>query len=175
MSRQTWAEVLSVAETAGAAVANTTTPTSLLPTGAVFTLPANFFDIGKQIEVEAYGKISTTGTPTITFSVYLAGATFCATQAITTGSGITNLTWKMRMLITCRAIGSGTSANAMFTGEVLGVGSATSLVMVPASSPAVSSGFSSTVSNAVDLYATWSAASASNTITLENYTLRALN
>lgn len=175
MGRQTWTETLVTAEGDGTALANSTAATSILPTGAVFTLPANFFDIGRRIEVEAAGRISTTGTPTILFSVYLAGATFCASQAITTGSGITNLTWRLRMAITCRAIGSGTSANAMFTGELLGVSSATGLTMIPASAPAVSSGFNSTISNAVDFYATWGTASASNTITLHEYQLRASN
>lgn len=164
-------QILISSEADGTAYASSTTPTSIIPTGAVWTMPANYADIGKTITLDAYGKISTTATPTITFSVYLAGATFAASQAITTGSGITNLTWNLHLDITFRAIGSGTSANAMFSGYVIGPSGAGLVTMIPATSPAVSSGFNSTSANAVDLYATWSANSASNTLTCNGYKL----
>ena len=164
-------QILIAAEGDGTAYASSTTPTSLLPTGAVWTMPANFADIGKTMTLDAYGKISTTGTPTFTFSVYLAGATFAASQAITTGSGISNLTWNLHLEWTFRNIGSGTTANAMFSGYVIGPAGAGLVTMIPATTPAVSSGFNSTSANAVDLYGTWSANSASNTITLNGYKL----
>lgn len=175
MSRQLFTQTLITAESDGAALANSTTATSILPTHAIYTLPANDMDIGKQYEVEAWGRISTTGTPTLVLALYLAGASFIASQAITTGSGMTNVTWMLKLLLTCRAIGNGTTANCMFTGMALGIGGAGVMTQIPASAPAVSSGFNSVASNAVDLYATWGTASASNTITLHQYSLRSLN
>jgi hypothetical protein len=175
MARQTWNQMLITAETSGAALANSTSATSLLPTPAVFTLPANFFDIGSSLRIKASGLISTTGTPTIMFSSYLAGATWMASQAITTGSGLASVTWSLELNATIRAIGNGTTANAMFTGVVFGIAGANSITMVPATSPTASSGFNSAQANALDLYGTWSAASASNTITLVEYTVESLN
>lgn len=175
MARQTWNQLLATAETSGAALANSTTPTSLLPTAAVYTLPANFVDVGSSFRVKASGVFSTTGTPTLTLSLYLAGSTFCASQAITTASGATTTTWSVEFNLTVRAIGSGTTANAMFSGLAAGVTSATALTMIPATSPAVGSGFNSTQANAWDFYATWGTASASNTIQLVQYSLESLN
>lgn len=162
-------------EADGTALANSSAATSILPTGAIWTMPANTMDLGTVMEVEAFGKISTTGTPTITFSLYLAGSTWCATQAVTTGSGITNVTWRLKLKIIGRTIGTGTAATAMFAGTLEGVNAATTLVMVPATSPAVSSGFNSTSANTLDLYATWGTSSASNTITLNGYEVRVSN
>ena len=175
MARQTWNQILTVAETSGAAVANTAVATSLLPTPAVFTLPANLFDIGVSIRIKASGLISTTGTPTILFAHYLAGSTWMASQAITTGSGLASATWSYELTATTRAIGSGTTANAMFVGMATGIAGAGLNTMIPATSPTVSSGFNSVQANALDFYATWGTASASNTITLVTYTVELLN
>jgi len=175
MARQTWNQVLVVAETSGAAYTNSTAATSILPTPAVFTLPANLFDIGVSLRIKASGQISTTGTPTLTLSHYLAGATWVASQAITTGSGMTSVTWTYENVITVRAIGNGTTANAMFVGQAMGIGGAGLMTAIPATSPTVSSGFNSTQANALDFYATWGTASASNTITLVTYTVELLN
>ena len=175
MARQTWNQLLATAETSGAALLSSTTPTSILPTAAVFTLPANFVDVGSSFRVKASGQFSTTGTPTLAFAIYLAGASFCATQAVTTSSGASAATWSLELNLTVRAIGNGTNANAMFTGLLAGVTGATAITMIPASTPAVSSGFNSTQANAWDFYATWGTSSASNTITLAQYSLESLN
>lgn len=167
-----YTQTLVTAQASGAAVGNTTTPTSLLPAPAVYTLPANSMAyIGQKLRLRASGQISTTGTPTITFTIYLSGAAFCASQAITTGSGLSSVTWTLDLELTMRALGSGTSANAMFTGVAYGVAGATAVTQIPASSPAVSSGFSSVQANTLDLFATWGTANASNTLTLVQYEL----
>lgn len=178
MGKQTWAETLITSEGDGTALTNSTTPTSILPTGAVFTLPANFFDIGKQIEVELWGRLSTVVTTpgNLTLALYLAGASFCASQAMPlNATAQTNDTFYAKILATCRAIGNGTTANAMFTGEMVSAALATSPTLIPATAPAVSSGFNSATSNALDVFATFSIANASNSLTLHQYSLRALN
>jgi len=182
MSLQTWQETLISAQVDGTAVNTTTTATSVLPGAAKFTLPANFFSIGKVLRLTAQGRISTTtGPPTITFDIRFGSTVVWNGAAFTTVASLTNKSWELMVLLTCRAIGSGTAAN------LLGVGKFTSSIVVgstggnantavlPDSAPAVGTGFDSTSAQIVDLFATWSASSASNSVQLHNFILEALN
>lgn len=182
MSLQTWEESLVTAQVDGTALANTTTATSIIPAAARFTLPANFMAIGKVLKVTAIGRISTTtGPPTITLDVRLGSVVVFNGAAVTTVASVTNKTWLFEAWLTCRAIGASTSANMIGSGRltssaVVGsTGGAANGAILPDSAPAVGTGFDSTASQAVDLFATWSAASASNTIQLHQYTLEAMN
>lgn len=169
---------LITAEGDGSALTNSTTATSLLPTGAIYTLPANDADIGKMYEVEAWGRLSTVVTTpgNLTLSLYLAGATWCATQAMALNTTAqTNDTWYLKMLITVRAIGNGTNANAMFNAIMQSAAMATNPTLVPATAPVVSSGFNSVASNAVDFFGTFSIANAANSVQLHQFSLRSLN
>src|SRR6266404_5028435 len=51
-------EVLITSQIDGTALTASTTPTSIIPPAARFTLPSNFFAIGKSIRVKASGRIS---------------------------------------------------------------------------------------------------------------------
>lgn len=176
LGNNAFAQRLVTAQASGSALANSSTATSLLPTAAVYTLPANFFSyIGQTIHIEAYGVISTTSTPTITFSMYLAGASICASQAITTGSGLASVTWKVEMDATVQAVGSGTTAKLAFSGVAFGIAAATSVTLIPATSPGQGTGFNSTQANALDFFGTWGTSSASNTITLTQYFVDSMN
>ncbi len=179
-------ECLITSQIDGTALTNTITATSLIPPAARFTLPSNFFWVpGKSIRVSARGRISTlTAAPgTLTLDVR-----FGATTVVFNGGAMslnttaqTNDTWEFEAILTCRAIGSGTSAN------ILGIGSWTSAaalgaaagiaesLMLPATAPAVGTGFDSTATNVVDFFGTWSTASASNSILVHQYSLESLN
>ena len=63
--------------------------------------------------------------------------------------------------------------DARTTGEIAGV-TAAAVAMVPASAPAVAT-VDTTASKTLDLCATWSASSASNTITLHTFLVEGLN
>ena len=181
MSLQTWQETLVSAAVDGAALATSTTATSLLPAAAKFTLPANFFSApGKILRVTAQGRISTTtGPPTFTWDIRLNNTVVWNGAAATTVASVTNKSWELMVLLACRTIGS--AAN------LLGVGKCTSSAAVgssggnantwllPDSAPAVGSNFDSTVAQQLDLFGTWSASSASNSCTLHNFILEALN
>lgn len=182
MSLQTWGETLISAQIDGTALASSTTATSILPPAAKFTLPANFYSIGKAIRVTGYGRISTTtGPPTITLDVRHGSTVVFNGAAVTTVASLTNKTWKFVAVLTCRAIGASTTANLMGSGEltssaVVGsTGGNANTAMLPDSAPAVGTGFDSTASQVVDLFATWSASSASNSIQLHQFLLEALN
>lgn len=182
MSLQTWEETLVTAQVDGTALASSTTATSIIPAAAKFTLPANFFSIGKILKVTATGRISTTtGPPTITFDVRLGSVVVFNGAAVTTVASVTNKTWVLEAWLTCRAIGASTSANLMGSGRltssaVVGsTGGAANTAVLPDSAPAVGTGFDSTTSQVVDLFATWSASSASNSAQVHQYTLESIN
>lgn len=182
MSLQSWEECLISAQVDGTALASSTTATSLIPAAAKFTLPANFFSIGRVLKVTASGRISTTtGPPTFTFDVRLGSVVVFNAGAVTTVASVTNKTWLLEVLLTCRAIGAATSANLMGSGRftssaVVGsTGGAANSAVLPDSAPAVGTGFDSTAAQVVDLFGTWSASSASNTITLHQFVLESLN
>lgn len=167
------------------AVANTTTPTSIIPTSAKITLPNMFFNApGKAIEVVAYGRISNIVTTpgTLTLDVRLGSVVAFNGGAMTLNPNAnTNVTWKLYALLVCRSIGSGTAATVLGTGEFVSqaVTSTTAQVaasiMLPATAPAAGTGFDSTSAQPVDLFATWSIANAGNSITLHNYVIKDLN
>jgi 3-oxoacyl-[acyl-carrier-protein] synthase III len=79
-------------------------------------------------------------------------------------------------LLTLRAVGDGTLANFMHTGILhSAIVSATNLDNIfPTTAPAVGTGFDASTSAALDLQATWSAASASNSIQLHQYLLESV-
>jgi hypothetical protein len=176
-SLQTWQEMVAVAQADGSALANSTTETSLLPAQAIFTVPANYLQVGKTLRWWAAGRVGTTGTPTLRLKIcYSATANtnvLADTTALTTGSGMTNNTWWWRGHMTVRAGGS--SGNVMAISELVGITGATAQVQVPASAPAVSSNADFTAAQPFQLTALWGTANASNTITLHEFYLEALN
>ncbi len=96
----------------------------------------------------------------------------------------TSLPWWAEIELTCRAIGSGTSANLMgmglFQSECIvgsplpAVGGAGSLLM-PVTAPAVGTGFDSSSAQIVDLFGTFSVNTNPTNCTLHHYELIACN
>jgi len=184
MSMQTWGETLVSAQSDGTALTNSTTATSILPAAAKFTIPANYFAIGRVLRLNAWGRISnvvtTPGNLTLDMRfgstvVFTGGAMALNTTAKT------NVAWRAIIMLTCRSIGSGTSATLLGQGDWCSesaTGSASGVandILMPASAPAVGTGFDSTASQTVDLFATFSIANAANSIQLHQYSLEAMN
>ena len=172
MSRQYWQEALWWAVTDGTAVANTTTETIVFPN---VTIPANHMADGRFLIIKAYGKLSTTATPTIIFGLRwggVAGTLLAVTEALTNGSGVANVNWALEAVIQTRT--NGATGTLLVMGEVQLHTSATAV----ASGVFGVSGFDApaavtvdlTADTALALTATWSAASASNTLTGLVYT-----
>lgn len=177
MGRQTWVETLAALTQDGSALANTTTEGLAVP---LLTLPANYEQDGRLLRLTAYGKLSTTGTPTIIFAIRfggLNGVLLATTEAITMGSGVSNINWSINALLQVRSNGA--------TGTIVVMGRAaihTSSTVVVENIFGVS-GFDApapvtvdfTVDAALALTADWSAASSSNTLTGLVYALESLN
>lgn len=177
MSRQYWQELLAWATADGTAVHTTTTETILFPN---LTLPANYMQDGRCLRIKAFGKLSTTGTPTMTWAIRwggVAGTILATSEPITMGSGVSNVNWSLEAVIQTRSNGS--SGSLLVMGEV----------KVHTSATAVSqnvlgvSGYDAPAAVTVDLTADtalsltgdWSASSASNTITGMIYNVESLN
>jgi hypothetical protein len=193
MSQNTWDETLFVAQVDGTALTNSTTQTSILPGAARLPLPANFFSyVGKTVRMRAAGRISTVVTTpgnltfTIDFGTVASPIGVFVSQA--TALNIvaqTNTTWLFEAIMTCRAIGAGTTANLMtvaswisrasLNAPAVGTTTGVGTVLMPDTAPAVGAGFDSTVTNVVDLQATFSVANAANSIQLHLYTFEAMN
>lgn len=188
MSAYSWGEVLAVARAAGANLTASTTPTSLLPTDAVFSLPANFFIPGKMVKIIASGQLGNIVTTpgTFTLDVFLGGSVVAfnggAMQLSSTAH--TTLPFWLEIILTCRASGSGTSANLMGQGRMTAQSLSLTAVadstttpatlLLPNTTPAVGTGFSSVAAQSVDLRGTFSLNNA-NAIQVQQYALIALN
>ena len=171
MPAQTWQQTLVATTGDGTAVTGTVAGSLLLGAASpgVFTLPANFFDApGKSLRVKAHGRVSNIVTTPGTLTLDLRfGAIIVATSAAMQLNAVakTNVAWSLEWYLTARAVGSGTLANLMHNGSwssesVVGsalpaAGGPGSHILQP-SAPAVGTGFSSVVSNAVDLFAKFS-------------------
>ena len=177
MSRQFWSEALAWSTADGTAIASTTTETIIFPN---ITIPANYMQDGRVLRLTAYGKLSTTGTPTMTFAIRwggVSGTVLATTEAITLGNGVSNVNWSIRALIQTRSNGA--------TGSLFVMGDTS----IHTSSSAVASnvfgvsGYDAptavtvdlTADTALSLTADWSANSASNTLTGHVYIVEGLN
>lgn len=185
MSRQSWSENVAWATADGTAIANSTTETIIFPN---VTLPANYMADGRLLRVTAYGKHSTTGTPTLTFRLRwggVAGTTLAASGAMVTGSAVSNAMWSIELLIQTRS--NGASGTLLAVGKArLGedatstVGSATNagaedfMGSAGVATPAAVT-VDLTADTALALTAQWGTASASNTLTGIVYSLESLN
>ena len=190
MSRQTFQEMLvQDPGVAGTSFGTFTTAKTVIPATSLITLPANYFDIGKALEIDVWGGIGTLVTTpgTITFQCMVGAVIAFTTGAIQlNATAHTNLPFNLRIKLICRAIGNSTSANlmgmavatgVMFTntaGQTDGANSNT-VKNVPATAPAVGTGFDSTTANILDFFAGFSISDAANTIRVESYTVSALN
>ena len=187
MSIQTWQETLITGQGDGTALTNTVTATSIIPAAAKLLLPPNYFAIGKKFRIKSSGRISTfnTGPGTLTFEVRIGGVVaFTGGAMVLIATGMTNSTWELEIDLSCRAIGAGTGTTLLGTGRyvsrtVIGSGAAGStgvgVLTLPDTAPVVGAGFDATVTNALDLFATWSVANAANSIQTHQYSVEALN
>jgi len=188
-----YSAVLASARTAGTARNTFTAAVTLLPDHARCPMtPYDWFE-GRVLRVMAAGSISNlvTTQPTFTFEFRLGPTANIV--AFTTGANLTsatvhtNVPWWLDILLTVRAVGSGTAANIMGQGLVtsrafLDAGTGGDLttlghasLLAPETAPAVGTGFDSTVVNVADLLVSCSASNVGNAIQLHQYILEDLN
>lgn len=176
---QGWEQVLGTNTKDGTALTNTTTATSILPGDtAKAVIPAqDAWGPGKLYRVRAFGRLSSAAaTPgNLTLDIRFGSVIVATSQALALATSLANNTWRLEWDLYVRTIGNGTTATIMHSGQVIGVTAAAGLNQIPATAPAVGTGFDSTSSQTVDLFATFSVANASNSITLHGFSIESLN
>jgi len=151
---------------------------SCLPTYAPTTLPAGYWQIGRQWRLTMRGRISCVVTTpgTARFDVRLGGVVAFDTLAMPLNIvAQTNVSWALDVLLTCRAVGSGTSANLIGQGfwhspasintAAPATGPGPGGQMVPYNTaPAVGTGFNSQSALTLDIFFTQTVATGSMTV-----------
>lgn len=184
MSLQTWQEVVSVGKVDGPPLTAAAAATCI-PTEAKITLPNNYFSIGKMLRITIYGRISCVVTTpgTARFDVRLGGTVVFDTAALNLNVvAKTNVPYKLVILLTCRATGSGSATNFMgqaeFQSEAV-VGAAANTaggngnLLAPVGAPAVGSGVDNTSALTLDVFFTQTVATGSQTV--HQYMVESLN
>jgi hypothetical protein len=188
MSNQAWVEPFLMTGEDGAALASSTTATSILPSSRKFTLPSMFADAaGKTLRVRAAGRISNIVTTPGTLTLDLRFGSIVVFNGGAMNLNVvakTNVTWTFEAYLTYRSIGAGTAATILgignFTSESV-VGSAANTaggngsLNLPVSAPAVGAGFDNTAAQTIDFFATWSISNAGNSITCHQFSLESMN
>lgn len=187
-SKQSWSEALAASSVDSTNLTASITRTTILPPAAVFTLPANFFEVGKVLKLTLCGRlgnvVTTPGTLTIDVGIGAVVAFNGGAQAMST-TAHTTLPYWLEILLTCRAIGNGTSANLMGQGRITSQAVSNTQVadadtttiktlLLPNTTPAVGTGFDSTVAQTVNVFGTFSISNA-NAILTHQYILEAKN
>lgn len=150
---------------------------SMVPTYVPTTLPAGYWQIGRSWRITASGRISCVVTTpgTARFDLRLGGVVAWDSLAIPLNTvAKTNVPWYLDVLLTCRAVGSGTSANLI--GQGFWVSEAGLNVAVPSTgpgpggnvlpyntAPAVGTGFNSQSALTLDFFFTQTVATGSMT------------
>jgi hypothetical protein len=160
--------------------------------GVQYHLPPDFWlpnhgSDGRTIRIVARGILSSTGTPTYTFTVRggTAGNTSAAillgSAALTTASGASNQIFELEGDITLTAMGAA-GANSSFQGIGLitspgltGTNSGINPVWGGAASPGTATTLDTSITNYINFNVACSASSSSNTITLQQLLIFGLN
>lgn len=179
MGQQFWGNPIARA-TADGPTLTAAAAASCLPTSSIITLPNNFFDVpGKQVRLWMAGRISCVVTTpgTARFDVRLGASAIVAfdTQAIPLNTTAkTSVGWILDVLLTCRTVGSGTTATllgqGLWTSEAsvgapaAGTSAPGSFVVPYNTAPAVGAGFDSTSALKFDVFFTQTVATGSLTV-----------
>lgn len=184
MPRQDYVGTLIACQVSGTALNTSISATSIIPGAAKYTLETNFWDIGRALRITASGRMSNIATSPGTFTpdVRMGGAIVFNGGAVSLNAvAKTNVGWWLDVLLTCQAIGTGTSTTLLGQGKfisesVVGAASGTTITAsLPAFAPAVGAGVDCTAALAVDLFGTFSVSNANNSVQVHQYVLESLN
>lgn len=160
-----------------------TGPNSILDLSCRGPFSPDWFNApGAQWEMESMGVASTTGTPTVIWRVAMGvasadplGTSLANTATLTCISGMANISWYFYVIgRTVLAQGSTSTmrVQGLFTQQFVIAAAGNNVAFLPASGTAPTDVTTDISSNVyLDMQATWSASSVSNTITTEHYRL----
>ena len=174
-----FSQVLTQQRAAGTSFASYTTAKTVINQTELVTLPANYLTVGTKLRISVMAALSNvvTAAPTFTFQVMMGTIVAWTSGAITTNT-TANSALPLRLVIDLRvdSIGTGTTAKFMGTGDLrcAAFASGSTSIVVPTTTPAVGTGFDSTVANILDFLVGISASNASNAIQIQDYTVEQL-
>ncbi len=191
MPDNSYESVLVAAQGDGSAVTNTT-PLTLLPASAKTKIwPLYWRTTEKLIKITAHGRISTLVTTpgTLTLQVRFIDSAATSVNVFDSGAMTLNIVaqtttpWILEVWLPCRVLGSVAQlfgfgrfqSHAVIGSAAIGTAGAQTQMLPYSAAPAVGTAFNATLENQIDLFATWSVNSASNTITLHNYLVESCN
>lgn len=177
MANQPFVEPYQIFTSDGSAVANSTSAGNLYQ---AVSFTGYYMSVGRRLRGEMSGKLSTTGTPTVIFTIKWGSTTIAVSEAITMGSAVTNVNWWLNFRIQTRA--DGASGKLLCAGKVVVQTNAsgdptvkTNVFGVSGSDAPAEVTVDLTTAADLTVTATWSAASASNTITPMEYAIESIN
>lgn len=158
-------------------------------------LPSTFWQpngvqsaVGRTVRIVARGIVSSTGTPSYTFTVRggtagsVTGPILLGSAALATASGVSGVPWTFEGDVTLETIGApGSNSTIRGVGTLITDGySATTTTRVyvlygGAATPGTVTTFDTTLSHYINFNITCTASSASNTITLQQLLVYGLN
>jgi hypothetical protein len=193
MGSYSYMELLASAQAAGTNLVSFTTAASSLPSHAITTIGPDEWAIGKALWIHAAGRVSNvvTAQPTFTFQLMLGPTSniiaWTSGAVLTSTTAHTTVPWTLDVQLTCRSVGGGTSGTLMGQGQLLSrafldtgatadlVTGGHSMLLVPETTPAVGTGFSTNAANVADLFIACSVSNAANAIQVEQYWLGQMN
>lgn len=189
MSLQTFQETLIDQSVAGTLFNAYTTSKTVIPATCLITLPPNYLVIGKRFRTSVEGALSNIVTTpgTVTFEIKIGSVVAWTSGAIQlNATAHTLLPFKLVVEWSVRAVGASTSANILGIGVLVGIHftltagqvdavNVPGAFQVPATAPAVGTGFDSTVANILDFWTGFSINNSGNGIRVDMYTVEALN
>jgi hypothetical protein len=166
-----------------AAVTLAATNKALLPAAAHPALGAGYFARpGKKVHIRAFGVITTAATPgNGQFNIYwgsgadATGTIIGSTAAHALTASQTNIPWELDIVVTCRAVGSGTNGSLLVTGKaVYGEAVVAQRQMLPASGAPAAVGVDTTANNILSVQYLRSGSTAES-MTLADFEFEPLN
>jgi hypothetical protein len=191
----TSAELIYASKAAGTAKNTFTTEVTINDTagmGVQCHLPADFWlpngnQIGRGIRIEAQGILSTTATPTFTFTIRagaagnITAAILLGSAALTGASTVTNVPWRLEGNVILEAIGAaGANSTVRGTGMIISPGltgtqAGINAVYGAAASPGTVATLDTSIVNYINFNVACSASSASNGVTIQQLLVFGLN
>ena len=185
-------ELLYASTATSAAKASWTTEVTCNDTatmGVQAHLPPDFWlptpgQVGRGIRIVARGILSSTGTPTYTFSIRggAAGSTSTAillgTAALTTGSGVTNQIWEMQGDVMLTTLGAaGTNSTVRGVGTFISPGTANKIdpAWGGGATPGTVATVDTSITNYINFNIACSDAEDANTVTIQQLLVFGLN
>jgi hypothetical protein len=153
-------------------VASTAAKTSIVGTGiGSMTIPANTFIAGRTCRVTQFGYVSNVATDTLTWTIAV-GANTIASAATAIATAYTSVPWSAEFYVTCYTTGTG--GTCWVRGRLTIFGTSTTVVDIVIAGTATVA-LNTTITNLIDSQVTWSASSATNTITSVTTTAELVN